>query len=135
VTGVRVRRRTDGRVEEVINADLVVDATGRGSRAPAWLAALGYDEPRQEQLTINLMYVTRHLRLRPGELDAKVVAIGAQPGRPTGLVLFRENDRRWILTVFGYIGHHPPRDAEGLVGFVEAIAPADVLQRSAMPSR
>jgi hypothetical protein len=126
VTGVRVRRRTDGRVEEVINADLVVDATGRGSRAPAWLAALGYDEPRQEQLTINLMYVTRHLRLRPGELDAKVVAIGAQPGRPTGLVLFRENDRRWILTVFGYIGHHPPRDAEGLVGFVEAIAPADV---------
>ncbi len=42
VTGVRVLRRADGSAEEVLAADLVIDASGRGSRTPAWLELLGY---------------------------------------------------------------------------------------------
>ena len=45
VIGVRVLRRADGSAEEVLGADLVVDATGRGSRTPVWLDALGYARP------------------------------------------------------------------------------------------
>ena len=37
VTGARVVRRLDGSAEQILPADLVVDATGRGSRTPAWL--------------------------------------------------------------------------------------------------
>jgi 2-polyprenyl-6-methoxyphenol hydroxylase-like FAD-dependent oxidoreductase len=126
VTGVRVVRAAGG-AEEVVDADLVVDATGRGSRTPAWLAAIGYDRPPEEQLTIQLKYATRHLRRHPGALGgAKVVGIGAEPGRPTGLVMFAEEDERWILTVIGYGGHHPPTDPEGFLAFVEAIAPPGV---------
>jgi 2-polyprenyl-6-methoxyphenol hydroxylase-like FAD-dependent oxidoreductase len=126
VTGARVRRRAEGGADENVDADLVVDATGRGSRAPAWLATLGYEQPRQEKVTINLRYVTRHLRLRPGALDAKVIGVGAQPARPTGFVMFALEDDRWILTVFGYEGHHPPDDAAGLLDVVKAVAPSDV---------
>jgi 2-polyprenyl-6-methoxyphenol hydroxylase-like FAD-dependent oxidoreductase len=126
VTGVRVLRHTDGgdATDMTIDADLVVDATGRGSRAPTWLAALGYEQPREERLTINLTYATRLLRLRPGALAAKVAGIGAQPDRPSGLVLAAQEDDRWILTVFGYDGHQPPRDPEGLLEAVRAAAPA-----------
>ena len=46
VTGVRIPHGTVG-VEETLDADLVVDATGRGGRAAAWLAAIGYDRPPQ----------------------------------------------------------------------------------------
>ena len=125
VTGVRAVRRIDGGdgSDTTIDADLVVDATGRGSRAPDWLAALGYQQPRQEQLTINLTYVTRHLRLRPGALTAKLVGVGAQPDRASGFVLIEQEDDRWILTVFGYDGHHPPRDPEGMLATVRAAAP------------
>jgi 2-polyprenyl-6-methoxyphenol hydroxylase-like FAD-dependent oxidoreductase len=123
VTGMRALRRADGG-ETTIDADLVVDATGRGSRAPAWLEALGYEPPRQEQLTINLMYLTRHLRMRPGALAAKVVGVGAEPERPGGFVLLAQEDDRWILTVFGYDGHHPSRDTEGMLATVRAAAPA-----------
>ena len=42
VTGARVLRRADSSAEEVLTADLVVDASGRGSRAPVWLESLGY---------------------------------------------------------------------------------------------
>jgi 2-polyprenyl-6-methoxyphenol hydroxylase-like FAD-dependent oxidoreductase len=126
VTGVRVLHHGGEPAAEAIHTDLVVDATGRGSRTPAWLTALGYDEPHQEQLTINLLYVTRRLRLRSAALSTKVVGIGAKPNRPMGFVLFAQEDHRWILTVFGYPGHHPPRDAVGLLDAVEAMAPPEV---------
>jgi 2-polyprenyl-6-methoxyphenol hydroxylase-like FAD-dependent oxidoreductase len=125
VTGVRILRRAGA--EETVDADLVVDATGRGGRTPAWLSTIGYDPPVEDQLTIQLKYATRHLRLRPGELGGqKMVAIGAGPGRPTGFVLFAQEEDRWILTAIGYDGHHPPTDPEGFLAFVENIAPPDV---------
>jgi 2-polyprenyl-6-methoxyphenol hydroxylase-like FAD-dependent oxidoreductase len=124
VTGVRVVRRAAGGAEETVGADLVVDATGRGGRTPAWLAAIGYDQPPEERLSVHLMYATRHLRLRSGAMGgAKVIGIGAEPARPTGFVLFAQEQDRWILTAFGYGGHHPPTDPEGFLGFVEAAAP------------
>jgi hypothetical protein len=55
-----------------------------------------------------------------------MVSIGAQPSRPTGFVLFAQEQDRWILTAIGYDGHHPPTDPEGFLAFVEAIAPPDV---------
>jgi len=129
VTGVRVLRRAAGgaQVEEALRADLVVDATGRGGRTPTWLATIGYDPPPEEQLQVHLKYATRHLRLRPGALDGvKVVGVGAEPGRPTGLAMFAEEEDRWILTAFGYDDHHPPTDPEAFLGFVQTVAPTDV---------
>jgi 2-polyprenyl-6-methoxyphenol hydroxylase-like FAD-dependent oxidoreductase len=127
VTGVRILRSAAG-VEEVLGADLVLDATGRSGRMPAWLATMGYDQPPEEQLTIRLKYATRHLRLRPGALAGeKVVIVGAEPGRPTGFVLFAQEADRWILTAIGYDGHHPPTDPEGFLAFVETVAPPDVV--------
>jgi hypothetical protein len=38
-------------------------------------------------------------------------------------VLFAQEQDQWILTAFGYGGHHPPTDPEGFLGFVEAAAP------------
>jgi 2-polyprenyl-6-methoxyphenol hydroxylase-like FAD-dependent oxidoreductase len=128
VTGVRMRPHGAHAVE-TLDADLVLDATGRGGRAAAWLAAIGYDQPPQEQLTIHVKYATRHLRLRPDALPGqKFVAVGAEPGRPTGLVLFAEEQDRWVLTLIGYDGHHPPADPESFLAFVETIAPPDVFE-------
>ena len=127
VTAVQLLHLAADGAEETLDADLVVDATGRGSRTHTWLATIGYDQPPEEQLTIQLKYATRHLRLRPGTLAGqKMVSIGAQPGRPTGFVLFAQERDRWILTAVGYDGHHPPTDPKGFLAFVEAIAPPDV---------
>lgn len=126
VTGVRIRRGANG-VEETLDADLILDATGRSGRATAWLATIGYDLPPEEQLPIHVKYATRHLRLRPGALGGeKFVAIGAEPDRPTGLVLFAEEEDRWVLTLIGYDRHHPPADPDAFLTFVQAVAPADV---------
>src|SRR5829696_6113390 len=60
VTGVRLRSR-DGRGDETgpateVVADLVVDASGRQSRAPQWLAELGYQPPAETTISSRLGY-------------------------------------------------------------------------------
>lgn len=69
-----------------MSADLVVDATGRGSRTPVWLEQLGYSRPVADRVEIGLGYsrpmadwveirlgyATRCYRLDPG-------AVGAEP--------------------------------------------------------
>ncbi|MCC5651881.1 2-polyprenyl-6-methoxyphenol hydroxylase-like oxidoreductase [Nostoc sp. XA013] len=45
VTGVQVRFCNQSEIN--LNADLIVDASGRNSRAPQWLEAVGYTSPQQ----------------------------------------------------------------------------------------
>src|SRR6202042_3925839 len=48
VTGARLLTRPGGGAGEILAADLVVDATGRGGRTPGWLQELGCAPPAQE---------------------------------------------------------------------------------------
>jgi len=126
VTGARVLPA--GGAEEVLAADLVVDATGRSGRTPVWLESLGYDPPAEDRLAVDVMYASRYLRLPAGALGAeKLILIGAEPARPaTGMALFVQEGNRWILTLAGYAGHHPPADEEGFLAFARTIAPPHI---------
>ena len=68
VTGLRVRPR-DGDGERIVEGDLVVDASGRGSRSPRWLTELGYAAPDEERFHVGVHYATRLFRRRPADLD------------------------------------------------------------------
>jgi 2-polyprenyl-6-methoxyphenol hydroxylase-like FAD-dependent oxidoreductase len=129
VTGVRVRSRADdvGADEAILAADLVVDATGRSGRTPAWLQAIGYQPPAEDRVRVDVKYVSRHLRLGRGALgDQKLILIGTTPARPTGMALFAQEHDRWILTLGGYAGHHPPTDPQGFLAFTRSLAPGHV---------
>ena len=52
VTGVRIR--PFGCPEYSCHADLVVDASGRSSRSPQWLAEQGFEPPRLDELAVNI---------------------------------------------------------------------------------
>ncbi|MGG2459795.1 NAD(P)/FAD-dependent oxidoreductase [Streptomyces sp. RGM 3693] len=56
VVGVRVK---DGDGEDEIAADLVVDASGRSSHLPQWLAALGLPSPRTTTVDAQVGYASR----------------------------------------------------------------------------
>ena len=126
VTGARVLPAGDSRAEQVLAADLVADATGRSGRTPAWLTEMGYDPPAEEQVRVDVLYASRHLRLRPGTLGEKLILIGAEPARPTALALFAQENDRWIVGLAGYAGHHPPTDPDGFLAATRSIAPPHV---------
>lgn len=126
ILGAEVRYTGDG-TTEFIHADLVVDATGRAGRATKWLTAMGYAVPPEESLQVDLLYVSQHLRPAPGSMGReKVVIIGHTPTRPTAAEYLEQEDGRWILTLIGYGGHHPPTDQAGFLAFAEPIVPPHV---------
>ncbi|MEV6941471.1 pyridine nucleotide-disulfide oxidoreductase [Streptomyces sp. NPDC051172] len=109
VTGVRVRAR-DGR-ERTLDAGMVVDATGRGSGAPRWLAALGLPAPERRQVDTGLAYASRLYLAPDGARDGfPVVNVAPDPrdGSPgrAGFLLPIENGR-WIVTLNGTRGGEP----------------------------
>ncbi|WP_329087301.1 FAD-dependent oxidoreductase [Streptosporangium sp. NBC_01469] len=126
VNGVRVQPH--GRDEsEVITADLVVDATGRGSRTPIWLEDLGYPRVREERKKIGLCYVTQHYRLTKdpyhGDLSINPVA---SPALPRGAIFTKTDGGRVELTTYGLLGDHPPTDQEGFYRWIESLAVPDI---------
>lgn len=127
VTGIRLTRRQSGQAEEPLAADLVVDASGRGSRTPAWLETLGYAPPEREERRIDMSYSSRLYRRRPEERDS--VAIAATPdGKRAGAMLPLEGDR-WIVTLAGMAGVQPPLDEEGFRAYARSL-PSPAIYRA-----
>lgn len=130
VTGARIVNRTTARPrEEVLEADLVVDATGRSGRSVKWLGELGYRAPKVDRVEIDCAYTSRLLRIPKGALGTDgLVLVGPIPGRTRGFALAAQEDDRWMLTAVGMAGDHPPVDEAGLLEFVASAAPSDVYE-------
>jgi hypothetical protein len=111
VTGVRLS--IDNDAERIIAADLVVDASGRGSQSAAWLDSLGYARAEEERIEIGLGYTTRLYRRRPTDLGGKtaVVVAGSEANWRNGVILFQSEDC-WIVSVGGYFGDVAPDNAQ-----------------------
>lgn len=112
VGGVRLQRRTEGGAEETLQAELVVDVSGRGSRSPSWLEALGYERPGEEEVRIGMGYTTCYYRREPGQIPGLegIVLMPTPPNRRLGVLLAQEGSR-WVVTVGGYQGENPAPDA------------------------
>ncbi|BCQ26203.1 monooxygenase [Caballeronia sp. NK8] len=125
VTGVRVR--ADGKPEETIDADLVVDATGRGSSGAAWLEELGYPSPPDEKVETGIGYMTRTYRRRPADLDGKhgIVIAGSAPNWRNGVMLAQENES-WIVSTGGYLGDDAPDDDEGFLAYLATLPTMEI---------
>jgi hypothetical protein len=92
----------DGSVATELEADLFVDASGRGSRTPVWLEELGYQRPPETKMTVDTTYVTRSYRREPHQLDGRPgTNVAAFPGSPrSGFLLAQENN------MFIFRDHH-----------------------------
>ncbi|MGW1865835.1 FAD-dependent monooxygenase [Streptomyces mauvecolor] len=122
VTGVRVR--TAEGAESVLDADLVVDASGRGSRAPVWLGALGVPAPHEEEVDSGLAYASRVFRAPAGSGDYPLVNVQSDarepvPGRTTTIVPIEGG--RWLVTLSGTRGGQPTGDAEEFEKFARSV--------------
>ena len=113
----------DRKVAKALRADLIVDATGRASRAPRWLSDLGYEAPEEIVIDANLGYASRLYRI-PDNFDGDwqcAYVQSAPPHRKRGAILFKVEDNRWLVTLIGGGGDHPPSDEVGFLDFVRSL--------------
>jgi hypothetical protein len=120
----------------MLAANLVVDASGRGSRLDDWLKEFGYPAPEVELVEVGMGYATRFYRREAHHLDGDLmvnVAPTFDNRRACGM-LAQEGDR-WIVTLAGYFGEHPPLDEAGFLAFAKSLPTPDVYEviRTATP--
>ncbi|GLP64213.1 hypothetical protein TUSST3_08330 [Streptomyces sp. TUS-ST3] len=117
VRGVLMRDRSgDNRAEpRLLEADLVVDASGSGTKAPRWLEAIGARVPDEETIDTGLAYASRVYRGTNGALEGETRGYYAYPDPEqvhAGGALPLE-DGTHLVIVSGLRGDEPPtEDAE-----------------------
>lgn len=124
VSGVRMRARGPSNQPEadtVYLADLVVDASGRHSRTPEWLARLGYPPPGEREVNSFLGYVTRKYRRKPGTPMLLIVPV--PPNNPYGGLVFPEEDDTMVVMTAGFNKHYPPTDPLEFEAFLQHLGP------------
>ncbi|HLL39327.1 MAG TPA: hypothetical protein VK357_06620 [Rubrobacteraceae bacterium] len=134
VAGVRIKRCDATRdrggstePEETLAADLVVDTTGQGSRAPRWLEELGYRAPEEEVVDARLGYATRWFRAPTGSPEGSLedwMGIAVSPGWPEntrGGTLRRVEGGVWTAVLIGLGGDYPPTEGEAFLEFARTL--------------
>jgi hypothetical protein len=92
---------------------------------------LGYERPAESSIKINVGYASRFYRRQPGEeRDAIAYLISSTPPHgKRGGVLFAVEGDRWIATLVGFLGDHPPADEPGYLEFARSLPTPDVYSR------
>src|SRR5262249_14637205 len=103
VTGVQSQPAAGGGSHADLAADLVVDASGPGSRLPHWLATLSYPRPQESTVKIRLSYASR--LYQPPAAARDWLAMILYPKAPESTragYIFPVEGQRWIVTMAGY---------------------------------
>ncbi len=124
VTGVRVEDRIS-RENITLEANLVVDTTGRNSRLSRWLGDFGLPDVPEETVDSGLAYATRIFRApASAATDFPIVNVQANPRDPhpgcTATLLPIEGGR-WLVTLSGTRGGEPTTDESEFVSFARSV--------------
>lgn len=128
LTAVRYQQRLPEKMpEQTMTADLIVDATGLGSRTPQWLEALGFPRVTESKLKIDVQYATARFRVPPAHAPAwKAVAIYMDPpGKRIGASNKIEGDQ-YIVTLVGKLGDVPPTEHDAFRAYAQSLPQADL---------
>jgi 2-polyprenyl-6-methoxyphenol hydroxylase-like FAD-dependent oxidoreductase len=106
----------EGRLTRLAS-NLMVDASGRGSRAVHWLNELGYEAPAESSIGVKFAYASARYRIPAGYNDTARVVLVVSADFPSGGILQEIEDRTWIVSLGSRFGTYPPIDEAGFLSF------------------
>jgi 2-polyprenyl-6-methoxyphenol hydroxylase-like FAD-dependent oxidoreductase len=121
VTGVRYES-ADGR-QEILAADLVVDASGRGAPTLALLRSSGQPVPDEIVIGVDLHYTTTTFVI-PQDASTNWRGIATHPHAPErsrGGYMLPIEGNRWVLTLTGRLGERPPAEPDGFMDYARRL--------------
>jgi 2-polyprenyl-6-methoxyphenol hydroxylase-like FAD-dependent oxidoreductase len=117
-----------GTAREQLRAELVIDATGRHSRLPAWLAEKGFGDVPETRIGIDLAYATGRFRVPADVLPdhPMLYIVGPPPEKTRAGVVFQVEDGIVLGGLAGYHGDYPPGELDGFLEFAKSLSQPDV---------
>lgn len=125
VQGVKLRHRDKNRDNGWdepydLAADFVVDASGRSSRSPQWLKALGYEAPAEAVVDAQTAYSTCVFDPPAGhQADWNCILLQYSPDAPRQGILNPIENNRWMVSLAGLGGVRPPDDIDGFLEYAK----------------
>lgn len=114
VTGLALRDGTE------LDADFVIDASGRRTRTPVWLRDAGFQGPTEVQANAYMGYSTQFVKIPDSALDGILGLIAhPEPGHLKGGILLPADNGVHSLSAVGMMRDYPPRDREGFLDFLD----------------
>ncbi len=126
------RRPVGAGTTDVLNADLVVDASGRNSRLMHWLGGSWPERVRVTEVDARIGYASRLYRGSPDLGSNTGIVILATPAEPVGALALPVEDGQWIVLALGLGERRPTRDPEefhALLAGLRDPAVAELVQR------
>jgi 2-polyprenyl-6-methoxyphenol hydroxylase-like FAD-dependent oxidoreductase len=128
VTGVTIqhRHRDPAAAADLLTlaAELVVDTSGRGSKAPEWLRAAGYPMPEETVVDAFWGYATRiYEPVEDFQKDWKnLLIMNRPPYQPRAGIIQPIEGNRWLVTIAGVMHDYPPTDEQGFLEFARSLS-------------
>lgn len=115
VTGVSLRGADD------VLGDLIIDASGRGSKAPTWINDLGYEAPAEQELRSYVGYTTVPVKLPHDAMPSGVAGVLSHPhpGNLRGGSVVPCDNGLHLVSALSMMNVDPPRDMASLLEFVD----------------
>ncbi|HYZ49524.1 MAG TPA: hypothetical protein VE593_01450, partial [Nitrososphaeraceae archaeon] len=148
ITGVDVIYRNGNNNDDyikkttTINANLVVDASGRRSETPIWFEKIGLEKPNETKINSFIGYAGRRVQILPTTHSSSllsnykvVVVFTNPPNNPRMAVMTAIEDNQWQLGLLGIGKTYPPTDEKGFLNFAKDLGVEDVYKivRDAKP--
>lgn len=127
ITGVVLRARPHSNPVEQslisVPADLVVDATGRESKAPQWLKSLGYTPPPETVVNPFLGYASRFYA-PPSAFSHNwkgMVILSDPPKNLRAGIIWPTEEGHWMVAIIGTGKDYPPTDEDAFLEFARGL--------------
>jgi len=121
--GVGGVRRKGAGGSEAIEADLVLDASGRSSHAARWLVEMGVAAPEETTIGVDFAYTSTKYRKpdHTGAVEPLLLVGGPPPQYTRAAGLFEIENRTWHVSLAGRFGDYPPTDEPGFLDFAKSL--------------
>jgi 2-polyprenyl-6-methoxyphenol hydroxylase-like FAD-dependent oxidoreductase len=115
--------------QELLNADLVIDASSRGSPTLDLLDKLGISKPEEIEIGIDVSYATALFEIPPNETHTwRGLIHRPHFERGRGAFLFPIENNRWQVSLNGMHGDMPPDDPMGFMEFARSLRTSTVYE-------
>ncbi|MEM9214916.1 MAG: FAD-dependent monooxygenase [Cyanobacteria bacterium P01_F01_bin.150] len=125
IGGVHVKT-ADG--EQTLMANLVIDASGKTSKAPQWLQALGYEAPDETFLDARIGYAHRIYELpsQPSVEWKAAIVWPSLPDQTRAAILFPVEGDRWIVGLGGAAPDYPPTNEAEYLEYARSLPTPEI---------
>ena len=115
-----------------LEAELVVDASGRGSRSPKWLEQLGYERPLEQHVRAYYGYASRFVAVDEERLPDGLRGVITMPfpGSTRGGCFLPSDNGLYTCCAMGAMRDYPPAEEEAFMEFLRE-APSPLLAQMA----